>query len=158
MKRYIIFTTLFVLSVFSSCYTTRTGTPTILRLNRGSLCFLLTIDGGGEVHKIDYMEDIGIECLYPDSSLIYISPYNGNPNNINLQNLNDSVKKDRLWGLYERHNMDTMDFQGSDDNNLYWRDIFYKDKGMSVGYINAPIGKKERYDKILENAKIVSFK
>jgi hypothetical protein len=158
MKKYIIVTTLLVLFVFNSCYTTRTSTPTILKLNRGSLCFLLTIDKGGEVHKIDYMEETGIECLYPDSSLIYISPYNGNPNNINLQNLNDSVKKDRLWGLYEDYNMDTMDFQGLDDNILYWRDIFYKDKGVSIGYINTPIDKKERYDKILENVEIVTLK
>lgn len=54
--------------------------------------------------------------------------------------------------------MDTMDFQGLDDNILYWRDIFYKDKGVSIGYINTPIDKKERYDKILENVEIVTLK
>lgn len=109
---------------------------------------------------------------YPDSSLIYITNYDGfNPNYENIQSLADTM----IWKFrfqrhvynknwYIAHGLGHLvpeydELQGRDSNGLYWRDILTEDtvnQDVSFGYARVSEDKKDIYDKVIESARFKS--
>lgn len=167
MKKY--FVILFISFVFVSCITTKDKMYETLELKRTQSVFILHIETGGHIYILDSMEDITVECIYPDSSIIYISPRDGNRNIINIREIDDSIKHVMLGGFNISYDklLFPLDLSGVSKDSLYWRDIFYKevgvdgkvivDGGVSVGYLNVPRNKKEKFDSILDNRIIKKY-
>jgi hypothetical protein len=110
---------------------------------------------------------------YSDSIILYFETNFYSHNWVNVKELNDSIYKFRFeYGLFGKgtnqaikegrlsaeffNNLpelpDTFELSGLNAKGLYWKDIYLN--GISVGYDNVPLEKKELFDNCLKSIKM----
>jgi len=80
--------------------------------------------------------------VYQDSSIIYLTNDEAGSalNYDNIQKISDKQQTGKLF-------VDTLSLEGQTKEGLYWKEV--KLDEISIGYVNVPPDKKERYEQAL---------
>ncbi len=105
--------------------------------------FKMSIPVGYEKVLIEGSHENEVQFVYPDSSIIYFSNDLISGSFSNWKNL-ESISTKTSDYLYQ----DTIRNEGFSDKG-YWRELKLKD--VIIGYLNAPLDKKEAYNGALES-------